>query len=122
MTTYLRRTLVVAVVAAIAALALAVPALAGTDTYCLGCTIGAHTAVEDSNAFFLTLDYVHRLSGPTCSTIGAYAHYTDGTYGSEVLTDCSDAVQHGYTGAKDGWGAADNEGNGNYGFNAHVDY
>lgn len=116
------RRLTIGVATVLATLVLAVPALAGTDTYCLGCTIGAHTAIEDTNAFFLTLDYVHRLSGPSCSTIGAYAHYTDGTYGSEVLTDCSDAIQHGFNGSKNGWGAADNQGAGNYGFNAHVDY
>jgi hypothetical protein len=106
----------------VVALFLATPAMAGTDTYCNGCTIGANTAIEDTQAFFLTLDYVHRLSGPSCSTIGAYAHYTDGTYGSEVTAYCTDAVQHGYNGSKNGWGGADNQGAGNYGFNAHVDY
>jgi hypothetical protein len=116
------RKLLAAAVPAVAALALAAPALAGTDTYCLGCTIGAQTSIEDTHAFFLTLDYVHRLSGPTCSTIGAYAHYTDGTYGSEVTTDCATEVEHGYNGSKNGWGGADNQGAGNYGFNAHVDY
>jgi hypothetical protein len=107
---------------ALATLCLAAPALASTHHYCSGCTIGSSSAVEDWQAFWLTIDYVHRLSGPSCSTIGAYAHYTDGTYGSEVTTYCSDAVQHGYAGTKLGYGAADNLGAGNYGFNAHVDY
>jgi hypothetical protein len=104
------------------ALCLAAPAFAGSHTYCLGCTVDSGTTVEDWLAFNLTLDYVHRLSGPSCSTIGAYAHYTDGTYGSEVTTYCSDAVQHGYNGSQQGWGGAHNQGAGNYGFNAHVDY
>jgi hypothetical protein len=113
---------IIAVAAISASLCLAAPALAGSHTYCLGCTINSNTAVEDWVANWLTLDYVHRLSGPTCSTIGAYAHYVDGTYGSEVTTDCSDAVQHGYAGTQLGYGVAHNAGAGNYGFNAHVDF
>ena len=118
----LRRPRLVGFAAALTTLCLASPALAGSHTYCSGCTINSSTVVEDWSAFNLTLDYVHRLSGPSCSTIGAYAHYTDGTYGSEVTTYCSDAVQHGYNGSQQGWGGADNLGAGNYGFNAHVDY
>ena len=117
-----QRLVVSAAMAAVIALAVAVPALASTDHYCVGCTIGSGTAIEDPSMFYLTLDYVHRLSGPTCSRIGAYAHYADGTYGSEIFADCSYDVQHGYNGSNLGKGGADNLGAGNYGFNAHVDY
>jgi hypothetical protein len=118
----LRHTLLAALLSTAVSALGAAPASAGTHSYCVGCTINSGQYAEDSSAFNLLLDYVHRLSGPSCSQIGAFAHYTDGTFGSEVLASCSSDVQHGYNGSKAGYGAADNLGGGNYGFNAHVDY
>jgi hypothetical protein len=116
---------VLAVIASFAALVIGsgATAQASTHHYCIGCTINGFSPYEDGYNFWLLLDYVHRLSGPYCTTIGAYASWTDGTIGTEVLNqNCSDDVQHGFNGNRYGAGGAFNHGAGNYGFNAHVDY
>lgn len=107
-------------------------ASAASYTYCDGCTIygtdNGNNAIVSTNGYYITLDYVHRLSGPYCTNIGAgsvYYDYSLGRYvwGSIVLQgDCSTDVQHGYNGDRVFWGGAVNYGAGNYGFNAHVDY
>lgn len=113
-----------AVVSTVAvSLSLASGASASTYTYCNGCTILGGAEYAQFAYFYLTLNYVHRLSGPYCTTIGARAWYADGTIGSYAYNQsCSDAVQHGYNGSKLGAGTATNFGAGNYGFNAHDDY
>lgn len=118
------RSLAAAVTVAAALLAAgAGPAAAGVDHYCVGCTINGNSGIQDTNGFYLTLDYVHRLSGPSCTTIGARAYYGGGVWGGFAYNlSCSDDVQHGYNGSQFGYGEAWNFGAGNYGFNAHVDY
>lgn len=104
-------------------LARATPANAGTHHYCSSCTIYSGSLKLDPTAHYITLDYVHRLSGPGSGvTIGAIAKYvSDGSWGSYVYSTSTE-VQHGYNGTRAAWGAAANFGAGNYGFNAHVNY
>lgn len=111
-------------------LAISLALLAGTASaeaashhYCSSCTIYAWTSKVDPTAHYITLNYVHRLSGPSSGvTIGARAKYvSDGSWGSYVYSTTTE-VQHGYNGTRNAWGAATNFGAGNYGFNAHVNY
>lgn len=96
---------------------------AGTHQYCTGCTIYGNSLFTDPTPHYITLDYVHRLSGPSTGvTIAARAKYvSDGSWGSYVYSTSTE-VQHGYNGTRNAWGSATNFGAGNYGFNAHVNY
>lgn len=98
-------------------------ASAATYQYCSGCTIYANGYVKSGVAAYLTLDYVHRLSGPGSGvTIAAVAQYADnGAWGTFVYSSSTE-VQHGYNGGRRAWGIAVNYGSGNYGFNAHENY
>lgn len=112
--------------AAVTALTLSVVvavAEAASYNYCSGCTISSNSLVKAASSRRITLDYVHRLSGPGSGvTIGAIAQYADnGAWGNYVYSNSTE-VTHGYSGSRPAWGAAANFGAGNYGFNAHVNY
>jgi hypothetical protein len=96
---------------------------AATYNYCSGCTISSSSLVKASTYRYITLDYVHRLSGPGSGvTIGAIAQYADnGSWGNYVYSTSTE-VTHGYSGSRPAWAAAANFGAGNYGFNAHANY
>lgn len=101
----------------------AVPAESATSRYCDGCTIYSNSLVKATVARYITLDYVHRLSGPSSGvTIGAIAQYADNYAWGNYVYSTSTEVTHGYSGSRPAWGAAANFGAGNYGFNAHVRY
>jgi hypothetical protein len=104
-------------------LALAGPASAATDHYCSGCTIYSKSTVMAVYYHYITLDYVHRLSGPGSGvTIGAIAKYADNGQWGNYVYSTSTVAMHGYSGSRPAWGAGTNFGNGNYAFNAHVNY
>jgi hypothetical protein len=111
------------IVAVAIALAGAGSASAASHTYCSGCTIWAGSLVQANYSYYIVLNYVHRLSGPGSGVaIGAIAKYVDnGSWGNWAISYGTE-VTHGYNGARRAWGAAGNFGNGNYGFNAHVNY
>jgi hypothetical protein len=98
-------------------------ASAASSAYCSGCTIGSNSLVKAATARYISLDYVHRLSGPGSDvTIGAIAQYSDnGAWGNYVYSTSTE-VTHGYSGSRPARGAAANFGAGNYVFNAHVNY
>lgn len=101
----------------------AASAEAASYHYCSSCTINAGSTRIAGSARYITLDYVHRLSGPSSGvTIGAIARYADtGSWGNYVYSTSTE-VTHSYNGSRPAYGAATNFGAGNYGFNAHVNY
>jgi hypothetical protein len=94
---------------------------ADSYTYCSGCTINGGGVYECPYWAYITLDYVHRLSGSS-ATIGAIAQYADDGSWGNWATSTATEVTHSYSGGRPAWGAAGNFGRGNYGFNAHVNY
>jgi hypothetical protein len=117
-----RASMTVVVLAVAIAVVSCATAFAATYDYCAGCTIGAYSVRDSNVSKSSSLSYVHRLSGPSAGsmTITAAAYIAGGSF---VCSNTNFVLEITCNPAGNFVrGRAQNNGAGNYSFNAHLNY